>query len=261
MSDSLTATIDLTPIQRLTAVMDEYVDLTGKDQSKALRKAAREVDFALFTEFRQNPPRPTKGSITSAADSRGWTMNRASASFKTGMASALKILNGNKSGFFNISESGGVITASPVMMGVSGRILSRKSKRGGALVTQGASAPAGAVRLNVQALAVIRALSLREKAGAGGYMSTQFLTFKKITQGTPVIAAGFVAKNKATTGTVVGNDQRVIISGNVEHADSIAARGDIMNKAISRGADTYRADMYDYVVKRSRETIAKLSRS
>lgn len=249
----ISGNIQADSIAKLADVMDDYVRLTGKDASQALRKAGREVDFALYQEFRQQPPRPLKGSILAAARARGWTININSASYVTGYVAAQNMLGGiggYRTGYFRVSEGNGRIVAELVHAGPLGR---------------GTPKPAGTKRLNLGALAMIRALNLREKAGAGGYMSAEFLTFKKLTSTTD--QAVFVAKDKQQIGDVAvatgagGDAQRITISGRVENSGSIGAKYGLTDKAVARGAESYRTDMYAYVLKRARDTLSKVGAS
>jgi len=267
MSDGITLQVNEGPLQQLLAVMEDYIALTGKPQSTALLKAAREVDYAMLLEMRVQPPRPVAGTITAAAKARGWTVNTNSDGYFTGYGQALKLLGGYKSGYFRIFEKNGRILVDPVFLGVSGKVLKQgrgKKSAGYSLVTDAgqASVPSGAKRLNLGALATLLAIQGREKAAAGGYMAQEFKTYKALDRGA-VESATYYTKNQKGVGRVDaestnGNVHRVTIRGYVPRAANIAEKYGIVNKAFSRGADLYRTDMYEYIVQKNRDLLAKL---
>lgn len=244
MSDGITLKVSTEPLQKLLDVMADYMTLTGKDAQAALQKAAREVDFAMFKESREQPPRPIQGDILAAAKSRGYTVATNDDGYVTGYQQALRILSGFKSGYFRIGQKNGRVTVDPVFLGP----------------VQRSQMPADARKLNLGALATIFALNQRQKAASGGYMSTEFLTFRALNRGN-ISAATFYTKNRKAIGAVKPEPTRVTITGNMEHANSIAQKYGLIDKAFSRGADTYRTDMYAYVVKKAQQTLAKLGQS
>jgi hypothetical protein len=261
MSGAIGITVDTSALAALSQAMAEFAGVLGKDSSQTLRKAGRILDLRMYEEMRERPPRPTPGSIIGDIKAGGWRMNTASDSYKTGLAAARKMLGGAKSGFFRVNETLSKIVADPVLVGTSGRILKAGRGRRGSLVKDRAIAPAGAVRLNVRALAMVRALNLREKAGKGGYMSIQFLTFRRITQGTAAINATFTARNKQQTGHVEGDNQRIVISARVENTATIAARENAVNKSFLSAADLFRSDLIEQVTNRAKRTIGRVANS
>jgi hypothetical protein len=191
MIAAVQAKVDTSSLEKLQQVVGDYVELTGKDASVALQKAAREVDFAMFDQLRNQPPRPIRGSISAAARARGFTLNVNSDSYITGYQQAVAMLGGYKSGYFRISEKDGVVSVAPVFLGAAGRIFKGKPNKRSTdhvLVTPEteldakarAGIPADAKELNLGALAVILGLKQREKAGSGGYMAAEFLTYKAL---------------------------------------------------------------------------------
>lgn len=270
MSDGITLKADTGPLQKLVAVMHDYMALTGKPQSAALQKAAREVDYAMLVQMRVQPPRPVAGSITAAAKARGWRVNTNSDGYFTAYGQALKLLGGYKSGYFRILERNGRTLVDPVLLGASGKVLKTsrgKKSPGYSLVTHAgqASIPPGAKRLNLGALATLLAIQGREKAAAGGYMAQEFQTYKALNRGT-VQPATYYTKDHKGVGKVAGeaangNLNRVRITGYVQHAGDIAEKYGVVSKAFEGGADAYRTDMYAYVVRKNQELLAKLGRS
>lgn len=130
--------VKVTGAEELMAAMRDYRVRVKDDVGRAMTKAAREVAFALHSEFRKQPPRPREGSITAAAKARGYRINSLSRSYLTGYASATRILGGNKSGYFRIIDVNGVPQAVPIVLGKRGRIVrsSRKHfRQSGALLT------------------------------------------------------------------------------------------------------------------------------
>lgn len=273
MSEVVSLKIDAAPLQKLVEVIKDYQVLTGKDQSQALRKAGREVGFAMFEETRKQPPRPIEGSITAGARIRGWRTNTLSRSYLKGFAAALGTLGGNKSGYFRLINANGVVTAQPIVLGKKRRIVlaGRKNfrKRGSLLASASElidpkSIPADAVRLNATALAVVRGYYIRERAARGGYMAAQWLTYKYVKVGKGAERKSVLAKNSQPIGEVVietdndGNAESILFAGRVPGTAAIAEKYGILNKAISTGADNYRRDMYDYATKRLANAVDKL---
>lgn len=269
MSDGITLTADTSALRKLTQVMEDYMTLTGKPQSEALRKAAREVDYAMLVEMRVQPPRPVAGTITAAARARGWTVNTISDGYFTAYGQALRLLGGYKSGYFRIFQKFGRTLADPVLLGVSGKVLKSgrgKKSPGYSLVTHPgqASIPTGAKRLNIGALATLLALQGREKAAAGGYVAQEFKTYRALDRSN-IQSATYHTKDQKGVGKVTGESAngnliRVRISGYVEHAAEIAQKYGIVSKAFSSGAGMYRTDMYGYVVKKNQELLARLGK-
>lgn len=300
--------ISVSGLRELISAMEDYRRDIKDDSEKALTKAARETTFAMYEGFREQPPRPIKGSITRAAVSRGYRLNTLSRSYLAGYSSALRILGGAKSGYFRIDTGDGAPIASPVVLGKRGRIVraSRKYfRQRGSLLTgadqlagartrdrraltkflrtadrsestfenkrtqlrqnlSDTSLPANAKRLNLGALAALRALQIRERAAAGGYLAAQFLTYKKVKGTIAQRSQGIrvLTKNKLLAGEVVfetdneGNVEKAIIVGRLPGTAAIAARHGIITRALSVAANTFRADMQKYLAARGQRLAA-----
>jgi hypothetical protein len=107
--------------------------------------------------------------------------------------------------------------------------------------------PEGTVRLNATALAAVRTIAIRERAGRGGYLAAQFILFKKM-RTTPSRLA-FYAKNNVMTGSVIlasdgeGNVGSVTVRGYAPGTGRIAERNGIIDRAAERASIVWRADM------------------
>ena len=252
--------IDPGKLESLTVSLDAWVSLVGSDRSKALIKAARLLDLGMHKAMRQSPPRPIGGRIMQEAKARGYTIGKSTASWKTGYSSAQRILGGNKSAFFRIVEVNGRKIAQAVGVTAKGNVTySKRGKlRRGAqnLTTLSGQTkkpiiqiPSDWVRLNKQALAVNRALNIREKAAAGGYLASEFLTYRKISAKTKYTQ--FITKDGVRVGSVsiytdeAGNPQSVQIAADVPGIAEVAARNDSVNKAFDEAVATFNSDIIE----------------
>lgn len=270
----------------LARAVQDYRALIKDDAGRALAKAARETAFAARELFRTQPPRPRRGTIASAATGRGFRFSTSSASYQTARKSADKILGEEKSGYFLIGNNAGVPTITPIIVGRSGRIARVGLKNGSLLTNrQQLSAarskdlavyrrlltkadrteanfekrktktralldanrvPSGAVQLNRGALAALRTIALRESAARGGYLGSQFLTFRKVRN---IGSTDFTTKDKKRAGnvTVKGDAQGdafgATVTGYLPGSARIAQRENIVARALTAAARAYRADM------------------
>ena len=124
--------------------------------------------------------------------------------------------------------------------------------------------PADAVRLNVTALATARALGTRERAGLGGYLAAQFLTYRKIRQGKGPARHTVLTKNRLQAGEVImetdddGNLEKVLIVGRLPGTGRIAQKFGIVPKALETGATNFRTDMNVKIRERWATQIARI---
>lgn len=248
-------TIQIDGMEQLERAVQDFRALVKDDSGKILAKGARLVTLSLHREFRKSPPRPTKGRISAEAESRGFRLSRRSRSFVTGLASAKKILGSHKSGYFRISEG----RATPILIGPRGKILRprSRSKRASLLTNveqlKGKELPADAVQLNTQALATMRAINLREKAAAGGYLSSQFLSYKGVRN---IGESKFSTKDRRLAGSVIvkadaeGDAVTAQITGFLEGGARIAQREGIINRSLAGGAAIMRQDMAEAINRR-----------
>lgn len=122
-----------------------------------------------------------------------------------------------------------------------------------AKLQKGLDIPSDAVRLNVTALANLRAVNLRDRAGRGGYLAAQFLTYKKIkaTQ----TRASFLTKNNLNAGEVIIEDYatgpKAIVVGRLPGTAKVAERHGIVPRALQRGANEFRRDMLKKIAERA----------
>ncbi len=90
------------------------------------------------------------------------------------------------------------------------------------------------------------------------------MTYKFVKIGKGALRQRVLAKNNQQIGEVVietdneGNAESILFAGRVPGTARIAEKYDIINKAISRGADNYRKDMLDFVTKRLAAAVEKL---
>ena len=114
--------------------------------------------------------------------------------------------------------------------------------------------PAGADEGVGGAVAAVRALSLRESAARGGYLGAQFLTFRKVRD---IGVTDFTTKDKKLAGTVTvsgdseGDAISAQISGFLPGTAKIAARENIVPRALLAAARSYRADMVAKIQQRA----------
>ena len=268
--------VDPGRLMNLNVALDAWVSLIASDRSAALVKAARLLDLGMQKAFRQSPPRPNAGKITREAVARGYKMAKNTASWITGLNQAKKMLGGAKSGFFRIVDKGdGKKTAVAVGYTAKGRITyvkSGKLRRGANLLTSLSGQtkrpitqlPADVHRLNLQALATNRALTLREKAGAGGYISSEFLTYRKINASTK--STQFVTKDGVTVGAVTintddaGNPVSVVINANIPGVSEVAARTDAVNKGFDSAVETFSSDIISRLNSRFERALGKVAK-
>jgi hypothetical protein len=251
--------------------MGDFQTVLKKDASTALAHGARELTFALHQEYRRQPPRPREGTITTAAKTRGWSMNVLSRSYLAGYTSALRTLGGNNSGYFRIVKIGDRIQAVPLVLGKKRRLIKSGRKhfrQRGALLTSASelndssSLPGDAVKLNVGSLAVVRALGIRERAALGGYLSVQWLTYKKIKVARNISRSRVLAKNNALAGEVIpktaedGNASAILISGYLPGTLRVAQRFGILNRVGEMAARNSRAYLSKTVARRAQRLIS-----
>jgi hypothetical protein len=264
-------TLEAKGLPELQAAMLEYRVRIRDDQAIAMSRAARQLARGLHEELRRVPPRPADGSILAAAKARGYRLNPLSRSYMSGYSSALRTFGANKSGYFRIEENNGIPRAVPIVLGRKRKIVLAGRKnvfQRGALLTSRAEVadastiPSDAVRLNVTALAAVRALQIRGRAGRGGYLAGQFLTWKRVksTKSQPNVRQ--VMKNNITGGEVIfetDNDgalEKIIVVGRLPGTAKIAAKYGIIDRAASVAAVAMRRDMQDYLAKRANAVFA-----
>ena len=257
-------TIQIDGMQALERAVQDYRALIKDDAGKALGKGARLVALSLHRDFRNQPPRPVSGKIRRDAEARGFRLNTESRSYVTGLASARKILGSHKSGYFRVS--GG--RATPIMLGPRGRMLRPRSRsKRATLLTKpeqlrGQELPADAVRLNVSALAVLRAITLREKAGAGGYLASQFLTYRRVRS---IGETQFSTKDRKLAGAVSvvadseGDAVNAQITGFLEGSAYIADRHGVIPRSLNAAKITFENDVREAVLRRGAQKFGRRS--
>lgn len=268
--------LDADKLSQLCVAMDAWVNLLGKDRSSGIIKAARLLDMGLQRAAHSAPPRPNKGLITAEAMARGYRMNQRSQSMITGRAQAEKMLGGAKSAFFRIVDmGGGVKLAQSVGYTEKGRVTyarGGKFRRGANILTalKGQTKrpirqlPVGVKRLNLQALTTSRALTLREKAAAGGYISTEFLTYQKFNGRQKQV--DFVAKNKVTVGSVTvlsdvqGDVTNIIIAANVPGVAEVLERSDAINRGFEHAVAVFNQDVTEKLEKRFQQAVEGIAK-
>jgi hypothetical protein len=255
------STIEMQGAEALGQAMTDYVANTRFDMGRAITKAGRELAMALYQEFHDQPPRPKEGSITAAAKGRRWRMNSMSRSYLSGHTAAAALIGPGRSGYFRVVQAGdGVLIAQPIILGARRKVVlaGRKGLSRGSLLRStdqlkdANSVPTDAVRLNIGSLAVIKALDIRERAGMGGYLSAQFLAYKKIRQGAGPQRQSVLMENNVKGGsiTIAGDDKGNIsatVEGPLPGTMEVATRHGIAGKALNRAAESYRADMMVYL--------------
>lgn len=118
------------------------------------------------------------------------------------------------------------------------------------------------MQLNLGALAVVRAVNIREAAAAGGYLAAQFLTYKKMKSGPG--RHTMLTKNNVLAGEVImeddndGNLEKIIINGRLPGTSRIVERFGIVPKAITEASRMYREDMRLRLERRTQRAFAKV---
>lgn len=122
--------------------------------------------------------------------------------------------------------------------------------------------PPDAVQLNVGALATVRAVNIREAAGAGGYLAAQFLTYKKMKSGPG--RHTMLTKNNVLAGDVIMEDdnngalEKIIINGRLPGTSKVLSRFSIVPKAIGEASRLYRSDMRQRLERRAQRISQKV---
>ncbi len=260
--------VDDSKVKSLLDAMQDYRTFIKADAGRAFIKAAREITFALHQEFRRQPPRPIEGRITAATAARGFRQNTLSRSYLSGFKSALRTLGGAKSGYFRIEKVGsaGRVIARPVQLGRRRKVIlaGRKAKgQRGSLLTSLAQVdnqqqiPENWRRLNATALANVNSTGYRERAGIGGYLAAQFLTYKKVKAGKGTQRHTVLTKNNLLAGEVIaetdseGNPEGFIIAGRLPGTARVAQKYGIVGKSFDGAVKNYRADMFALLAKRA----------
>lgn len=114
--------------------------------------------------------------------------------------------------------------------------------------------PADAVPLNVQALAVVRQLKTRGRAGRGSYLAAQFLTYKKL-NGAKWRRENFITKNNVEAGEVVaipaanGGLEGIAIRGGLPGTAAVAQRIGAVDSAFRFAAGKFTGDIREKVAR------------
>lgn len=212
--------VDSTSLGKLQEALAQWQGM-GKSADNAFLKAARLTSQGMHQALRETPPRPRLGRIFKEAKARGYEMQANSDSTHAARKSARKWLGSEKSGYFRISEEndapvitpiivgrkGGIVASSRKVIGQRGELLTRLSQLQGRRAElarkvlnskklfknakaqerlkkqlAGTNVPAGAVKLNIGALTVAKAIQIRARAARGGHMAAQFLVYRKMKQ-------------------------------------------------------------------------------